>query len=72
MKQTIEKFGFLTYAFTKENDKWFFWWELLESYKNDEDYNILKEKITNLYDKLNENDKDWLSKDVEKEIYFMI
>lgn len=72
--ETIFKFaGLCTYGFCKELDNSYsFDWKLLETYQDDEDYIILKEKITNFYNELNKNDKYWLPMDIEKEIYFSV
>lgn len=70
---TKEKFTDLCYLISNDTGKHYdFWWNYLEIYENESDYNILKSKITNFVNHLNENDKDWVSKDIELEIYDMV
>ena len=69
---TIEKFTDLCYLISSKNGKFSFWWPYLDIYKCDDDYTILKQKIINFLEKLNENSTDWFEKDVEKEIFYLL
>jgi hypothetical protein len=66
---TLEKFGTICYSMYKKNNKWFYWEKLLESYSNEDDYDILKTKINNFIVLLNEKEDEYLNKDIETEIW---
>lgn len=69
---TKEKFTDICYNISNDNGKYDVWWEYLKIYENDNDYQVLKNKITNFINKLNEDDSKWLNKDVENEIFEMM
>lgn len=70
---TIDKFLDICYLISNDTgDKFDIWWEYLEIYKNDDDYQILKNKITNFLSSLNEDSNKWWDKDIESEIYYMV
>jgi hypothetical protein len=58
------------YGLSKINEKWYFFWELLE--KKGDKYIIFKNKMKNLLKMLNENDENLLDKDIEKELWDII
>lgn len=67
---TIEKFVDLCYIISNDdNSEFSLWWDYLKIYENDNDYPILKEKITNFLKLLNENTTFWFDKEIETEIY---
>jgi hypothetical protein len=69
MNRTVDKFCVLCYTFNKSESGWEYWNELLESYKDDEDYFILKSKMDKTLNLLNKNENDIIYLDVEKELY---
>ncbi len=62
-----KEFSSLCWGLSKINNKWDFWWKLLE--KEDEEYKLLKEKMLKLVNLLNNNDKELLEMDIENEIW---
>lgn len=72
MNKTIDKFCILCYTFDKSENGWEYWGDLLESYKDDEDYNILKSKMDKTLELLNIKEDDIINLDVEKELYHMV
>lgn len=50
-------------------EKFDIWWDYLKIYEKDDDYIILKNKITNFLKVLNEDYIKWMEKDIETEIY---
>jgi len=71
MNDEIKKeFASLCWGLTKVDDKWDFFWRILE--KEGDKYTIFKTKMSNLIILLNNNDTDILNKDIENEIWDMI
>lgn len=64
------EFASYCYGLSKVNDKWYFFWELLE--KEGEKYILFKNKMLNLLKMLNENDTNLLDMDIENEIWYII
>jgi hypothetical protein len=64
------EFASYCYGLSKVNDKWYFFWELLE--KEGEKYILFKNKMLNLLNMLNENDTNLLDMDIENEIWYII
>lgn len=69
MNRTIDKFCIICYTLNKSENGWEYWNELLESHKNEDDYDILKYKMNKTLELLNENENDIIYLDVEKELY---
>lgn len=70
MNNIKKEFASFCWGLTKVNDKWEFFWKLLD--KDGEKYDIFKKKISNLIILLNKNEKDILNKDIENEIWDII
>lgn len=67
---TVDKFLDLCYLISNDTgEKFDIWWDYLKIYENDDDYIILKNKITNFLKVLNEDNNKWMEKDIETEIY---
>ena len=67
---TIDKFLDLCYLISNDTgEKFDIWWDYLKIYEKDDDYIILKNKITNFLKVLNEDHIKWMEKDIETEIY---
>ena len=73
MKEEDIKNGFasLCWGLSKIDNKWDFWWNLIESVE-DENKKIYREKMEKLLEILNNNDKELLEMDIEKEIWNML
>ena len=69
---TKEKFSDLCHMISNDSGHYDFWWEYIKIYEDDDDFQILENKITNFIKCLNENDVVWLSKDIENEIYHIV
>lgn len=71
--RTEEKFLDLCYLISNDTgEKYDFWWEYIDNYEKDSDYEILKSKMINFLNLLNENDDFWMKKDIESEIYNLV
>jgi len=68
--KTFDKFATICYSISK-TDKWVYWTELLEVYKNDDDYLLIKTKLDNLINILNINE-NILQLDLESDIWNMV
>jgi len=70
--KTKEKFVNMCHLISNDDGRYDYWWDDLEKYKYDEDFNILKTKMENILIILNENDSSILNKDIEDEIWDLI
>jgi len=70
MIELKKEFASLCWGLTKVNNKWEYYWHLLE--KDEPQYIIYKDKMNNLLNLLNENDQELLNKDIENEIWDLI
>ena len=75
---TIEKTLSVAYSLTNDttDGKFIYWDKLLEYFKNDDDYYIIKSKMDNITEKLNtldgDNLKEYLNRDFETDVWFEI
>lgn len=74
-----DKFIDLCHLISNDNGKYDFWWDYLEKYENDPDLPVLKSKMTNFLELLNNDVKNnvlyensFLMKDIETEIWDLI
>lgn len=63
MKNLKDEFLFLCYGLSKIDNEWKFYWGLLD--KKDKNYPILKNKFTNLLEKLNNDDSELINMELE-------
>ncbi|NBV29163.1 hypothetical protein EBS02_09150 [bacterium] len=65
-----KEFTSLCWGLKKTGEKWEFFWAILDDYP--ENYQLFKEKISNLLILLNQNEADLLQMDIEDEIWDLI
>jgi len=72
MTTTKDKYCVICHTINKTDNGWNYWNKLLESYKDDSDYKLLKEKLDKTIKLLNDNESDIINMDVEKELWEII